>query len=192
MDDRLTRVLKAVAFAMAVAFVGWAVYEKFVVGSAPGDYAYHDANKLFEGGSYERAAATYREALADAPGHLHALRGLALSLHKTGAGDEALAVYDQAIAQAPEFAGTYANRGILLDTMGRHEEALADYTRALRLDPVIADGPHWLTRFLRKQAEAPPTVADRAAYLRAELAKPEGERVLLVPEIDARQRPYRQ
>jgi hypothetical protein len=58
--------------------------------------------------------------------------------------------------------------------------------------PAIADGSHWLTRFLRKQAEAPPTVADRAAYLRAELAKPEGERVLLMPEIDAQQRPYRQ
>jgi tetratricopeptide (TPR) repeat protein len=147
---------------------------------------------MFEDGSYERAVATYREALAEAPGHVHALRGLASSLHKAGADDEALAIYDQAIAQAPEFAGTYANRGILLDTMGRHEEALADYTTALQLDPAIADGPHWLTRFLRKQADAPPTVADRAAYLRAELAKPEAERVLLVPEIDQQQRPYRQ
>jgi tetratricopeptide (TPR) repeat protein len=192
MDDRLTQVLKVVAIATVVAFVGWAVYEKFVVGNEPGDYAYHNADKLFEDGSYERAAATYREALAEAPDHLHALRGLARSLHKAGAQDEALAVYDQAIAQAPEFAGSYANRGILLDSMGRHEEALADYTRALQLDPAIAEGPNWLTRFLRKQADPPPTVADRAAYLRAELAKPKGERVLLVPEIDARQRPYKQ
>ena len=192
MDDRLTRVLKVVAIAMAVAFVGWAVYEKFIVGSAPGDHAYHNANKLFEDGYYERAAAGYRDALAEAPDHLHALRGLASSLHKMGAHDEALAVYDQAIEQAPEFAGTWANRGILLDTMGRHEEALADYTRALQLDPAVADGPHWLTRFLRNQAEAPPTIADRARYLRTELAKPEGERVLLVPEVDQQQRPYKQ
>jgi hypothetical protein len=63
---------------------------------------------------------------------------------------------------------------------------------ALDLDPTIADGPHWLTRFLRNQAEAPPTIADRAAYLRAELAKPEGERVLLMPEVDSQQRPYKQ
>ena len=192
MDDRLTRLLKLVAIAMVVAFVGWAVYEKVFVGSAPGDYAYHAANNLFEDGFYERAAAGYRDALAEAPGHLHALRGLARSLHKMGAHDEALAVYDRAIVQAPEFAGTWANRGILLDTMGRHEEALVDYTKALRLDPSIANGPHWLTRFLRNQAEAPPTVADRAAYLRAELAKPEDERLLMVPEIDARQRPYKQ
>jgi hypothetical protein len=76
--------------------------------------------------------------------------------------------------------------------MGRHEEALANYTKALRLDPEIASGPHWLTRFLRNQREAPPTVADRARYLRAELAKPQDERVLRVPEIDAQQRPYEQ
>jgi tetratricopeptide (TPR) repeat protein len=192
MDDRLTRVLQVVAIVLTVAFVGWAVYEKFVAGSTPGDFAYHDANNLFEDGFYVRAAAGYREALAEAPDHLHALRGLARSLHKAGEHDAALAVYDQAIALAPDFGGTYANRGILLDTMGRHEAALADYTRALRLDPAIADGPHWLTRFLRNQPEAPPSVADRARYLRAELAKPEGERLLMVPEVDAQQRPYKQ
>jgi tetratricopeptide (TPR) repeat protein len=192
MDDRLTRALKLVAIAMVVAFVGWAVYEKLVVGSAPGDYAYHAANNLFEDGFYERAAAGYRDALAEAPDHLYALRGLARSLHKMGAHDQALAVYDQAIAEAPDFAGTWANRGILLDTMGRHEEALVDYTKALQLDPAVAEGPHWLTRFLRNQAEAPPTVAERARYLRAELAKPEDERLLRMPEVDAQQRPYQQ
>jgi hypothetical protein len=64
--------------------------------------------------------------------------------------------------------------------------------RALELDPELAEGPHWLTRFLRNQPEAPPTIADRARYLRAELAKPEAERVLRVPQIDAQQRPYQQ
>jgi len=192
MDDRLTRVLKVVAVVMAIAFVGWAVYDKFFVSVSPGDMAYHDANKLFEHGSYERAAARYRAALEEAPGHIHALRGLAQSLHQMGAPDEALLIYDEAIAYAPEFGATYANRGILLDTMGRHEEALADYMRALELAPELAEGPHWLTRFLRNQPEAPPTIADRAAYLRAELAKPEAERVLRIPELDAQQRPYQQ
>jgi tetratricopeptide (TPR) repeat protein len=192
MDDRLTKVLKLVAVAMVVGFLGWALYDKLFVVSAPGDLAYHEANNLFEDGFYDRAAERYRDALAQAPDHLFALRGLARSLHKSGAQDEALALYNQIIAREPDFAASYANRGILLDSMGRHEEALADYTMALDLDPAIADGPHWLTRFLRKQAEAPPTIADRAAYLRAELAKPEGERVLLMPEVDAQQRPYKQ
>jgi tetratricopeptide (TPR) repeat protein len=202
MDDRLTRALKVVAMVLAVAFVGWAVYDKFFGSVAPGDMAYHAGNRAFEDGNYQRAAEEYRAALQEHPDHVHALRGLARSLHLAGRHDEALVLYDAAIARTPEqpedegeraaLAATYANRGILLDTMGRHEEALADYTRALQADRETAKGPHWLTRFLRNQPEAPPTIADRAAYLRAELAKPESERVLRVPEIDAQQRPYKQ
>jgi tetratricopeptide (TPR) repeat protein len=202
MDDRLTRALKVVAVVLAVAFVGWAVYDKFFGSVAPGDMAYHAGNRAFEDGNYQRAAEEYRAALQEHPDHVHALRGLARSLHLAGQHDEALVLYDEAIARTPEqpedegervaLAATYANRGILLDTMGRHEEALADYTRALQADRETAKGPHWLTRFLRNQPEAPPTIADRAAYLRAELAKPESERVLRVPELDAQQRPYKQ
>ena len=200
--DRMTHTLKAVAIVMVVAFVGWAAYDNFFGSVAPGDMAYHAGNQAFEDGLYERAAAEYRAALQANPDHIYALRGLARSLHLAGRHDEALVLYDEAIARTPEqpqdegeraaLAATYANRGILLDTMGRHEEALADYTRALEADREVAKGPHWLTRFLRNQPEAPPTIADRAAYLRAELAKPEAERVLRVPEIDAQQRPYKQ
>ncbi len=192
MADRTTRILTGIAVAMVIAFVGWAVYEKFFAGSAPGDLEYFAGNTLFEDGFYERAAKEYRAALAENPDHIFALRGLARSLHMLGKHEEALALYDQAIAQEPDFGATYANRGILLDTMGRHEEALADYERALELDPELAEGPHWLTRFLRNQPEPPPTIADRARYLRAELAKPESERVLRIPELDAKQRPYKQ
>ena len=200
--DRLTRALTATAIVMVVAFVGWAVYDKFFGGVAPGDMAYHAGNRAFEDGRYQRAAEEYRAALQENPDHIHALRGLARSVHLGGQHDEALVLYDEAIARTPgqpqdegertALAANYANRGILLDTMGRHEEALADYTRALELDPEIAKGPHWLTRFLRNQPEAPPTIAERAAYLRAELAKPEAERVLRMPDVDAQQRPYKQ
>ena len=92
----------------------------------------------------------------------------------------------------PDFGGTYANRGILHDRLGSYELAIADYARAMELDPELAEGPHWMTRFLRNQSDAPPTIADRLGYLRAELAKPEDERVLRVLEEDAEQRPYQQ
>jgi tetratricopeptide (TPR) repeat protein len=201
-NNRVTRALKAVAVVMAVGFVGWAVYDKFFGSVAPGDMAYHAGNQAFEDGLYERAAERYRAALNENPEHLEALRGLARSLHLAGQHEQALALYDEAIARAPAqpenederaaLAATYANRGILLDTMGRHQAALADYDMALALDPDVARGPHWLTRFLRNQPQAPPTIADRAAYLRAELAKPEGERLLRIPELDQQQRPYEQ
>lgn len=190
-SPRLYSLLKAVAIALGVLVVAWALWEK-IIAADPADTAYLDANTLFEDGFYERAARGYEEALAIDPDHIHALRGLARSLHMAGEHDRALALYDEAIARAPEFGAAYANRGILKDTMGRHEAALADYERALARDEALAEGPNWLTRFLRKQAETPPTIATRAAYLRRELAKPPEERVLRVPEEDAQQRPYKQ
>jgi tetratricopeptide (TPR) repeat protein len=105
---------------------------------------------------------------------------------------EAERAYSEAIAREPEFAATYANRGILYDRTGRSDQAITDYEKALALDVELAEGPHWLTRFLRNQPEKPPSIADRAAYLRAELAKPEEQRLLSMPELDAEQRSYEQ
>ena len=109
----------------------------------------------------------------------------------------ALQRYDQAIAHEtaslkdPRSLGVaYANRGILKDQMGDYPGALEDYREALRLEPELAEGPGLLTRFLRNQAERPPSVADRVSYLAEQLARPESERLMRVPEQDARQRAY--
>lgn len=110
---------------------------------------------------------------------------------------EALRRYDRAIERErgtrtePLSLGVaYANRGILKDRMGDYPGALADYREALRLAPELAEGPGLLTRFLRNQAERPPSIADRADYLAGQLARPEAERLMRVPEEDARQRAY--
>lgn len=190
MSERAYRRLVYLAIALTLAFVGYGVYERFA-SRQPGDSAYHAGNTLFADGYYGRAAERYREALAADPEHLYALRGLARSLHKAGRHDEALATYDDVIARQPDFAATYANRGILHDTLGNHTAALRDYDRALSLDAELDEGPGWLTRFLRNQPDKPPTIGDRARYLRAELSKPEDERLLRVPEVDEAQRPYR-
>ena len=120
------------------------------------------------------------------------MRGKARSLLKLERFDDALKVFEEAIAREPEFGATYANRGIAFDLMGRYTDAIADYEKALSLDPELAEGPHWMTRFLRKQPDKPPGIAERAAYLRAELAKPASERVLRIPEQDQKQRSYKQ
>ena len=91
---------------------------------------------------------------------------------------------------APDFAGHYAIRGIVHDRMGNHEKAMADYRDALTQDEELADGMHWLDRLLYNVPEPPPTIADRLRYLERQMALPESERLLLVPEIDASQRPY--
>ncbi|MCP3869423.1 MAG: hypothetical protein GY703_15230 [Gammaproteobacteria bacterium] len=85
---------------------------------------------------------------------------------------------------------TYANRGILKDRMGDHRGALSDYRMAMKLEPKVVEGPGLLTRFMRNQADRPPTVADRADYLEKELEKPTSEQVMRVHEEDIKQRSY--
>lgn len=115
--------------------------------------------------------------------------------------DAALTLYDEAIRQEqrrpPEnqdrsaLGVSLANRGILKDQMGDYQGALLDYESAINLEPEVTDGPGLLTRFMRNQSVAPPTVADRARYLKGELSKPEAAQRLRQPEIDAQQRAYK-
>ena len=192
MDKGLYRFLVWTAVVLTLAWVGWSIYDSMIAPRNPGDLAYLEGNNLFEDGHYERALQKYDEALNEDRNHIHAMRGRAQSLMQLGQSTQALTAFNTAIALTPEFGATYANRGVLHDRMGRYENAIEDYERALALDPELVEGPHWLTRFLRNQPQKPPGVAERAAYLREELAKPEGERLLRVPELDAEQRSYKQ
>ncbi len=113
----------------------------------------------------------------------------------------ALKLYDTAIKQEEQqgisdlshtaLGVSFANRGILKDQMGHYEGALRDYQKALSIEKTVADGPGLLTRFMRNQAQRPPSIADRAQYLTQQLAKPESERILRVPKVDAEQHAYK-
>ncbi len=192
MDKGLYRFLVWTAILFTIAWIGWSFYDSKIAPSNPGDLAYLEGNNLFEDGEYQRALDKYDEALNEDRNHIHAMRGRARSLMQLGQSPQALTAFNTAISLEPEFGGTYANRGMLHDRMGRYEKAIADYEHALALYPEVADGPHWLRRFLRNQPEKPPDVAGRAAYLRKELAKPENERLMRIPEQDAEQRSYKQ
>lgn len=191
MDDSFYKFLKYTAIILTIAWVGWSAYDSFIKGVQPGDDAYLAANKFFEDGQYEQALNEYNLALQEVPDHIHALRGKARTLMQLEKYDEALLVFNIAIGHEPDFAGTYANRGILYDRMGQYQKAVEDYERALSMDSELSEGPNWLTRFLRLQPDKPPTIADRAQYLKQELAKPESERVLRQPGEDEKQRPYK-
>lgn len=191
MDERLYRALKWLAILLVTFWIAWSIYDGFFRSRTATDLALDAAHKAYADGNHAAARDGYRELLEDDPGKLDARRGLARSLMELGEYRAALVQFNRAIDAAPEFGATWANRGILHDRMGRYREALRDYRKALSLDPELAEGPGWLTRFLRNQADPPPTIADRADYLEEQLAKPPGERLLRVPERDAQQRSYR-
>ncbi|MFW6277846.1 MAG: tetratricopeptide repeat protein [Halorhodospira sp.] len=190
--ERGYRILKGIAVAVVLAPVAWLAYEGFVPEQEPGDMASTAGDRAFADGYYERALEEYSKALEQESDHPQALRGKARTFIEMGRPEEAVELYERYLAMEPESAGAYANRGIAYDRMGEHEQALKDYERALTLDPSVAEGPGWLTRFLHLGAEEPPTIADRADYLREQLALPEDERKLADPEQDRAQRSYSQ
>ena len=191
MVDTTYKNLMRVAIALTVLWVGWSVYDGFLKDSSPHGQEFAAAFRFLEDGQYQDALKIYQSLLKQDPNNTYALRGKAQALLQLGKFDEALAAYDEAIYQQPDMGVTYANRGILKDRMGDFEGALADYRHAITLEPEVAAGPGFMTRFLRNQAEKPPTVADRANYLEEQLALPESQRLLQVPEKDAAQRSYK-
>ena len=152
--------------------------------------------------SYPAALAQFDRALAISPGHRGAIMGRAIALMKNGQPDVAEAEFGRLIAiltsslQKHDRAGTgvlaaaYANRGILRDRAGRAAEALDDYRHALQIDAGAVGGPGLVDRVLYGTPQAA-TVAKRAAYLEAQLALPAGQRLLNIPERDARERMYK-
>ena len=172
--------------------IGYYYYRHMVMENTPGENQYRLANKYLEDGDYDKALQIFSEVLVEYPGYKEAYLGKAITLLQMGRLDESRTFFDKAIGLDNQYAQAYANRGILNDRAGRYEDALNDYRKALTLNPELAEGPGWLWRFLRNIPEPPPTIADRAVYLEAELKKPESERLLRVPEIDAQQRMYKQ
>ncbi|MEN8131108.1 MAG: tetratricopeptide repeat protein [Pseudomonadota bacterium] len=191
MDEHIYKILVRVAVVLTVAWVFWTIYDGYLAETEPGAFEFSAAMKYLEDGHHEDALKEYQGLLAGEPNNAAALRGKAQALMLMERYDEALPTYDEAIDRAPDFGATFANRGILKDRMGDYPGALADYEKAIRLDPEVSEGPGFLTRFMRNQSEKPPTIIDRARYLQDQLNKPESERLLLMPEEDARQRPYK-
>lgn len=191
MDDRLYRFLKYTAVVMALAWIGWTIYDTFFASAEPGEYAYHAATNHFADGQYDQALVEYAKALQVNPDYTPAMRGQAETLIMLDREPEAIMVYDQLIALQPDNAGHYANRGIAHDRLDQFEQALANYVTALALEPKVGEGPGWWTRFRRNQPDKVPGIADRARYLQEQLALPPAERVLRVPELDAAARPFK-
>ncbi len=177
--------------AVFLVLTGLVVYWRTGVEKNPGDINVRAGNYRLEDGFYEEANKEFSEALQKNPDHIMAHLGLALTYVQTGKDSEAMQEFNFVIERNPELAAAYANRGILYDRLGEHEKALADYNKSIELDPEILEGPGFLWRFMRNIDEKPPSIKDRAAYLEAELAKPEEERLLKVPELDEKQQMYK-
>lgn len=196
---RFAVVLSAAGLALVVL---WSLLKPYLFDAPPGDYEVRQGDILLTDGKYDAAIERFEAALAVSPDHRGALMGKGIAFLQSGRPAQAEAVFTHLIDMLPRtlaaddatgrgvLSGAYANRGILHDRLGRYEAALADYEQALAIDPEAVEGPGLLHRILYGDAR-PAAVRQRAAYLQRQLALPESERVMRVPELDERQRMYK-
>jgi len=200
------RVLRRLIIIMAIAtfamFTFWTVIKPMFVATAPGDYEVRQGDILLGDKKYDQAIERFDAALQEMPNHRGALMGKAISLLQMERFDEAEDVFTYTIGFLKEnletddhtgtavLAGAYANRGILYDRTGRYEQALSDYIQALKIDEEAVKGPGIVDKVLYVMPRAA-TVRDRALYLQRQLALPEEERLLRLPEKDAEQRMHK-
>ena len=197
----IRRFVILMAIATVVMFSVWAVVRQYIETPA-GDYEVREGDILLGDKEYDKALERFSAALAVAPDHRGALMGRAIAFLQSGRYEEAEPEFTYLIDYltsnvAPGdatgvavLAGAYANRGILYDRTERYEKALADYSRSLEIDEGAVEGPDLVHKILYVRPR-PATVRNRAEYLRQQLALPEGERLLRVPEIDAEQRMHK-
>jgi tetratricopeptide (TPR) repeat protein len=199
------RVLRRFIFLMAFltigAFVFWDVLEDYVR-REPGDYYTEVGSNRLVDGLYDEAMDNFDKALEEAPDHRGALMGRALVFIRTERYQDAVAELDYLVGYLnrtlePDdrtgvgvLAAAYANRGVAYDYLGAYEKALESYVEALNVDEEVVEGPGVVHKILYG-SERVSTVRDRARYIYEQLQKPEGERVMRIPELDARQRMHK-
>ncbi len=197
----LRRFIIYLTIATFVMFSLWVVL-KDSFDRPPGDFEVQQGDILLTDNKHEEALAAFDKALEESPDHRGALMGRALVFIKSGRGPEAVAELTYLIdflkrSLTPDdltgratLAAAYANRGILHDRAARYEEALTDYVSALRIDEESVSGPGVINKVLYGTPDAS-SARKRAEYLIEQLALPEDQRLLRVPEIDAEQRIYK-
>lgn len=197
----LRRFIVLTAAATFSMFTLWAVVRE-MIDAPPGDYEVRQGDIMLGDGKFEGAIGRFDAALAVSPEHRGAMMGRAIALLELGRVDEAEQAFSDLIAFLSRslaaddptglavLAAGFANRGILRDRAGRHEAALADYRQALAIDAGAVDGPGLFHKIVYGDAR-PSTIANRADYIEAQLALPEDQRLLRVPELDARQRMHK-
>ncbi|MBK8907818.1 MAG: tetratricopeptide repeat protein [Rhodospirillales bacterium] len=198
-------VLRRYVIIALVALMGWGLYKTIInplfVTAPTGDFEVRQGDILLSDKKYDEALERFDAALMISPDHRGALMGRALVFLQTGQDAEAEAALtglidglsttlepDDATGRGA-LAAAYANRGILYDRMGEFEKALANYILALRVDAEAVSGPDIFDKILYEAR--PSSIEARAKYLDEQLQLPEDQRILRVPEIDARQRMHK-
>lgn len=166
-----------------------------------GDYETERAGIFLTSGNFDEAMKYFNKALSVSPNHRGALMGRALVYIQEKHYTEAEAELDYLIDWLETnlssedktgqgvLAAAYANKGIILDRQNIHRRALDNYVKALQIDEDTVSGPGLVHKILYDPR--PSTVRDRARYLYEQFKIPEKDRLMRVPELDAKSRMHK-
>ena len=197
----LRRFIKYMAIATFVMFTAWAIARQ-IEESPDGDYEVRQGDIFLSDGKYDKAIIAFDEALNLQPNHRGAWLGKAIAYLQQGrvklAEDEFSAIikFLKETLETDDVTGygglsaAYANRAIIKDRQGRYKEALDDYVLSVKADADLGEGPGIIAHILYYDRK-PSSIIDRAKYIYVQLQKPESERLMRVPEMDATQRMYK-
>lgn len=197
----LRRFIKYMAIATFIMFTVWTI-RSMIEQTPDGDYEVRQGDIFLSDGEYDKAIERFNAAMRVQPNHRGAWMGRAIAYLQQGRVKEAEAEFTAIIAFLRDtlepddqtgygaLSAAYANRGIIKDRQGRYQEALDDYVLSVRTDADLGEGPGVIARILYYDRK-PSSVIDRAKYIYEQLQKPEGERLMRVPEMDAKQRMYK-
>jgi len=197
----LRRFIILMLTATVVMFTIWAII-KMIKEDVPGDYEVRQGDIFLQDELFEKAIERFDKALQDQPNHRGALGGKAaalISLERYPEAEELLTYTIDFLTRTLEeddptgkgaLSAAYANRGIIKDRQARYEEALEDYISSINIDYEIAEGPSWVDHLLYHDKK-PSSVIARAEYIYLQLKLPVAERMLSIPDLDAKQRMYK-
>lgn len=185
----------------AILVVGTHIIKSFV-DRPPGDFNTEMGDSRLTDGKYDEALDFFNRALDEAHDHRGALMGRAIVFIRTKRYADAVDELTYLIGRVREglkpgddtarglLASAYANRGIARDLQGNYELALKDYVRAINVDAEAVAEPGVIHKILYADPK-PSSVRKRAQYIYEQLQKPENERLMRVPELDAGQRMHK-
>jgi tetratricopeptide (TPR) repeat protein len=106
--------------------------------------AFNAGVNFTQGHQYEKALASFNQAIAIEPGYFEAWNEKADTLNRLGRYNESLQAVETALTINPDYVKGWINRGAILYNMGRYGDELASYDKAIAADP--QSGAAWFNR----------------------------------------------
>ncbi|MDX8551899.1 tetratricopeptide repeat protein [Methanospirillum sp. J.3.6.1-F.2.7.3] len=109
---------------------------------------YNSGNNFLNAGNYDKALASYNQALNINPKFVEVWNNKGTVLAKLGRVEESLTAFDQGLKINPNYANLWLGKGLALSMLGNFEDGLQAVEQSLKIDPTNEDAKSAKLRIL--------------------------------------------